>query len=118
MSDNDNTNFNASNKCYYCCKDFNTTNFDIINDDNTITELDTSKCLNPKVRDHDHLSDKYRGASHYNCNINDRSLKDFFIPLYFHNGSFTSFVHIFLKIPNFIYQKQLVPFLHSYTTTK
>ena len=85
MSDNDNIHFNASNKCYYCCKDFNQTNFDIINENNTITELNTFKY--PKVRDDDHLSGKYIGASHYNCKINDRSLKYFFIPLYFHNGS-------------------------------
>ena len=40
-----------------------------------------------KVRDHDHLTGKYRGAAHNICNINciQRSLG--FVPIFFHNFS-------------------------------
>ena len=37
-----------------------------------------------KVRDHDHISEKYRGAAHSNCNIN-YSYKNVKIPVVFHN---------------------------------
>ena len=36
-----------------------------------------------KVRDHDHITGKYRGAAHYCCNINAKQPKT--IPVFFHN---------------------------------
>ena len=39
-----------------------------------------------KVRDHDHITGKYRGAAHNTCNLNLRiKEKDIFIPVVFHN---------------------------------
>ena len=48
-------------------------------------------CENPlggeKVRDHDHLTGKYRGAAHYICNINCKQRSSSFVPIFFHNFS-------------------------------
>ena len=48
-------------------------------------------CENPlddtKVRDHDHLTGKYRGAAHNICNINCKQRSSSFIPIFFHNFS-------------------------------
>ncbi|XP_015781366.1 uncharacterized protein LOC107359396 [Tetranychus urticae] len=40
---------------------------------------------NIKVRDHCHITGKFRGAAHRNCNINAKISKE--IPVYLHNGS-------------------------------
>ena len=40
-----------------------------------------------KVRDHDHLTGKYRGAAHSICNINCEQKSSSFIPIFFHNVS-------------------------------
>ena len=48
-------------------------------------------CENPlegeKVRDHDHLTGKYRGAAHNICNINCKQRLSSFIPIFFHKFS-------------------------------
>ena len=48
-------------------------------------------CENPlegeKVRDHDHLTGKYRGAAHNICNINCKQKSSSFVPIFFHNFS-------------------------------
>ena len=48
-------------------------------------------CENPlddtKVRDHDHLTGKYRGAANNICNINCKQRSSSFIPIFFHNFS-------------------------------
>ena len=40
-----------------------------------------------KVRDHDHLTGKYRGAAHNICNINVKQKSSSFVPIFFHNFS-------------------------------
>ena len=40
-----------------------------------------------KVRDHDHLTGKYRGAAHNICNINCKQKSSSFVPIFFHNFS-------------------------------
>ena len=40
-----------------------------------------------KVRDHDHLTGKYRGAAHKICNINCKQRSSIFVPIFFHNFS-------------------------------
>ena len=40
-----------------------------------------------KVRDHDHLTGKYRGAAHNICNINCKQRSSSFVPIIFHNFS-------------------------------
>jgi len=62
MTDEDNETYKNSTKCHICTKDLN----------------------NDKVRDHDHLTGKFRGAAHYNCNIN-YNFKNYKIPIFFHN---------------------------------
>lgn len=37
------------------------------------------------IRDHNHLTGKYRGTIHSNCNLNYKVLR--FIPIYFHKFS-------------------------------
>ena len=55
--------FNSATECYICKKEMN-------NDD--------------KVRDHCHLTGKYRGPAHNNCNLNLKE-KVNFVPIFFHN---------------------------------
>ena len=40
-----------------------------------------------KVRDHDHITGKYRGAAHNICNINCKQRSSSFVPIFFHNFS-------------------------------
>lgn len=49
--------------------------------------------LDVKVRDHCHLSGRYRGAAHYQCNLNFQIPN--FIPVFFHNLNYDS--HLFVK---------------------
>ena len=48
-------------------------------------------CENPlddtKVKDHDHLTGKYRGAAHNICNIQSQQRSSSFVPIFFHNFS-------------------------------
>ena len=49
-----------------------------------------------KVRDHCHLTGKYRGAAHNKCNINITQDKSIFIPFIFH--IFSNYgCHMFFK---------------------
>lgn len=48
---------------------------------------------NNKVRDHDHLSGKYRGAAHNSCNLKLRN--SFRVPVFFHNLNYD--VHFFIE---------------------
>ena len=47
----------------------------------------TEGVLCTKVRDHDHLTGKYRGAAHNICNINCKQRSSSFVPTFFHNFS-------------------------------
>ena len=49
---------------------------------------------NDRVRDHDHLTGKYRGAAHNECNLNFKVPK--FVPIVFHNLSGYD-AHLFIK---------------------
>ena len=40
-----------------------------------------------KVRDHCHLTGKYRGPAHSTCNVNVTQKQSIFIPFVFHNFS-------------------------------
>ena len=52
--------------------------------------------LSDKVRDHCHLTGKYRGPAHNTCNINVKQKDSNFIPFAFHN--FTKYdCHMFCK---------------------
>jgi len=65
MTTQDTHDFNTATKCCLC-----------------------NGCLGKdKVRDHDHLTGKYRGAAHSKCNIEEgkKRTKHFNIPVFFHN---------------------------------
>src|SRR5699024_1755463 len=63
--------FQQSTKCHFC--------------NNKFTENDQ------KVRDHCHITGKFRGAAHNSCNLNVRT--SLTIPIFFHNGSGYDFKH-------------------------
>src|SRR5207237_971700 len=66
--------FRNSKECHFCKKELN----------------------NDKVRDHCHITGKFRGAAHQACNFKVRtSLK---IPVFFHNGSGYDFKHFIRKL--------------------
>ena len=76
MTDDDIEDHNFADKCYYCNEYFYLNKKD------------------KKVRDHDHLNGKYRGASHNSCNINAKRID--FVPVIFHNLSGYD-AHLFIK---------------------
>ena len=74
MSAEEEERFQLSNSCWICDKLFD------VGDD--------------KVRDHCHITGKYRGAAHWSCNINLKLTKK--IPVIFHNiGGYDS--HLIIK---------------------
>jgi hypothetical protein len=67
--------FQSANECHFCKMEF--------------TDDDL------KVRDHCHITGRFRGAAHQSCNLRVRSsLK---IPIFFHNGSGCDFKHFITK---------------------
>jgi len=77
MTPEDKVHFSNNNICHICEKD--------------IGKLDGNE---KKVRDHCHITGKYRGPAHEFCNLNYKYPK--FNPLYFHNRSGYD-VHLFIK---------------------
>jgi hypothetical protein len=65
MSTQDEVDFQAATCCSFCNKDLGT----------------------DRVRDHDHLTGKYRGASHNKCNFTEgiKRTKNYKVPVCFHN---------------------------------
>ena len=57
MTEEEEKQFQSSNICWICEK--------LIEDDNR------------KVRDHCHITEEFRGAAHWNCNVNLRLTKKF-----------------------------------------
>ena len=54
---------------------------------NNICRFCEKEILSDKVRDHCHLTGKYRGPAHKTCNINVKQKDSNFIPFAFHNFS-------------------------------
>ena len=69
-------------------------------------ENDTAKLASHKVRDHDHLIGKYRGAAHSKCNINVKYKESSFVPKFFHNFSGYDCHIIFEELLTHAYNKQ------------
>ena len=63
---------------------------------NNICRFCEKEILSDKVRDHCHLTGKYRGPAHNTCNINVKQKDSNFIPFAFHNFSNYD-CHMFLK---------------------
>ena len=74
MTQEDEDHFRDTNICWFCEKEI----------------------LDNKVRDHCHLTGKYRGPAHYYCNINVKQKNSNFIPFAFHNFSNYD-CHLFFK---------------------
>ena len=49
--------------------------------------VNKNNCECKKVRDHDHLTGKFRGAAHNVCNLKAQQMKSNFVPIFFHNFS-------------------------------
>ena len=68
-------NFQQSTICWLCEEPFG-------------SSIDKS-CENPvnheKVRDHDHLTGKYRGAAHNRCNLKCKQKSSSFVPIFLNN---------------------------------
>ncbi len=73
MTSDDKEHFNNNNICWLCEKE----------------------AVN-KVRDHDHLTGKYRAPACYDCNLNAKKRSNCFIPILFHNFSGYD-CHLFFK---------------------
>ena len=71
--------FQNSKVCWLCDKKFEV----CLNQEN----CKQKKCECKKVRDHDHLSGKFRGAAHKICSLNVQQDKSNFVPVLFHNFS-------------------------------
>ncbi len=81
LSNEEEIKFQNADKCHFCNTKFKQSPHE--------TKLDI------KVRDHCHITGKFRGAAHQSCNLKVRtSLK---IPLFFHNGSGYDFKHFIKK---------------------
>ena len=68
----DEADYNYTKRCYYC----------------------NDLLFKDKVKDHDHLNGKYRGAAHENCNLQAKRVN--FVPIFFHNLSGYD-THLFIK---------------------
>ena len=55
--------------------------------ENPLGDGEATREATQKVRDHDHLTGKYRGAAHNRCNLNCKKEASSFIPIFFHNFS-------------------------------
>ena len=62
---------------------------------------------NPVVRDHCHLTGRFRGLAHNNCNLNTRKAHTSFVPLLFHNFSGYDCHLIFEKLINMATEKNI-----------
>ena len=71
MSEEEEEQFQSSNSCWICEKLIDDEDYDHDNDDDE------------KVRDHCHITQKFRGAAHWSCNINLQLTKN--VPVIFHN---------------------------------
>ena len=76
--------------CYLCKKVFS-------------DEPESDGFINIKVRDHCHLTGKYNGAAHVNCNLNFKEPN--FIPLFFHNLKGYDAHFIIKNIKNELFEK-------------
>ena len=62
---------------------------------------------NPIVKDHCHLTGKFRGLAHNSCNLNTRKAHTSFVPILFHNFSGYDCHLIFEKLINMATEKNI-----------
>ena len=76
MTDEDEESFERAKECHICKKPFGT-------DEDGVRNIKKVEIKNVKVRDHCHVTGKYRGAAHVSCNLNFQLTNK--IPVVFHN---------------------------------
>ena len=64
--------------------------------------------LNNKVRDHFHITGKYRESSHWSCNINLKITKK--VPVIFHDLKGYDSHSIFKELSKFNYKVSVIPY--------
>ena len=62
---------------------------------------------NPVVKDHCHLTGKFRGLAHINCNLNTRKAHTSFVPILFHNFSGYDCHLMFEELVNMAIEKNI-----------
>ena len=67
-------------------------------DDKNVCRLCEKEILSDKVRDHCHLTGKYRGTAPNNCNFNVINQKSNIIPFIFHNFTKLRLSYVFQEI--------------------
>ena len=87
MSEEEEHLFQQSNSCWICKK--------LIDNDDE------------KVRDHCHVTGKFRGAAHWNCNINFQLTKK--VPVIFHNLKGYDSHFIFCELDQFDVKISVIP---------
>ena len=87
MTAEQNEEFEKNNICWICGK---------------LTDLDDNK-----VRDHCHITGKYRGSSHWNCNISLKISKK--VPVIFHNLKGYDSRLIFKRLIKFSFKISVIP---------
>ena len=87
MSEKEEEEFQLSNVCWICEK--------LIDDDDE------------KVRDHCHVTGKFRGAAHWSCNINLQLIKK--VPVIFHNLRGYDSHLIFRELNKFDVETDVIP---------
>jgi len=60
---------------------------------------------NVRARRHDHLTDRYIGPAHSNCNLNYKY--SHYIPVVFHNLSISYNAHFVIKEITTVYEEQI-----------
>ena len=81
MTDEDNESFQRAKECHICKKPFGKDEDGVRNVGGK--NIKKVKIKNVKVRDHCHVTGKYRGAAHASCNLNFKLTDK--IPVVFHN---------------------------------
>ena len=79
MSEEEERDFKNSTKCHICERKYK-------REEMIVTKYDPENLVNFRVRDHCHITGKYRGSAHNSCNLKfSLSLENLKIPVIFHN---------------------------------
>ena len=83
MTDEDEESFQRAKECHICKKPYGTNKVEVKNIRGRNIKVEKVEQKNRKVRDHCHVTGKYRGAAHLSCNFNFQLTNK--IPVVFHN---------------------------------
>ena len=83
MTDEDEESFQKAEECHICKKPYTKSDVKVRNDEVRNVKVIKVDVRNVKVRDHCHVTGKYRGSAHVDCNLNFKLTHK--IPVVFHN---------------------------------